>query len=194
MKIGLTGGIGCGKSTVAKFFAEYGFHTESADAIVHDLLQSDRETISEVVELLGDEVLREDGAIDRAQVAKQVFGDSTKLKALEAILHPRVRRAWERAASGGRDCVIEIPLLFEKNLQKNVDLTICVFSDPVLQVERLEQRGLSRADSLARMKQQMPLSEKAQLADYVLLNDGSLEFLEMQVRHLTSKIQPFKTN
>lgn len=189
MKIGLTGGIGCGKSTAAKFFAENGFRTESADAIVHDLLQNDGETIEAVVALLGQEVEASNGGVDRSRVAKLVFGDKDRLKSLEAILHPRVREVWERAAAEGEDCVIEIPLLFEKNLQKNVDQSICVFSDPVLQVERLEQRGLSRADSLARMKRQMPLSEKAQLADYVLLNDGSLKFLEMQVRRLTSKLK-----
>ncbi len=189
MKIGLTGGIGCGKSTVSKLFRERGFSTIDADAIVHDLLSSDEETIAAVVALLGESVRQERGGIDRAAVGKLVFEDSELLSKLEAILHPRVRAVWEKAAESGGDCLVEIPLLFEKKLQKNVDLTICVFSDPQTQVERLEQRGMNRTQALARMKRQMPVSEKAERSDFVLLNDGSLDFLTEQVVHLISKIK-----
>ncbi len=189
MKIGLTGGIGCGKSTVSNLFRERGFSTIDADAIVHDLLARDEGTIAAVVALLGDSVLLPAGGIDRAAVGQLVFGDAEKLAALEAILHPRVRAAWEGAAESGGDWVVEIPLLFEKKLQKNVDLTICVFSDPQTQVERLEQRGMNRTQALARMNRQMPVSEKAELSDLVLLNDGSLEFLTEQVDQLISNIK-----
>ncbi len=189
MKIGLTGGIGCGKSTVSNLFRERGFSTIDADAIVHDLLAKDEGTIAAVVALLGNAVLLPTGGIDRAAVGQLVFGDAGKLAALEAILHPRVRAAWEEAAASGGDWVVEIPLLFEKKLQKNVDLTICVFSDPQTQVERLEQRGMNRTQALARMNRQMPVSEKAELSDLVLLNDGSLEFLTEQVDQLISNIK-----
>ncbi|WP_309007520.1 dephospho-CoA kinase [Pelagicoccus sp. SDUM812005] len=189
MKIGLTGGIGCGKSTVSRLFRERGFSTIDADAIVHDLLAKDEETIAEVVALLGESVRSPEGGIDRAAVGQRVFGDAELLGSLEAILHPKVRSTWEKAAESGGDWLVEIPLLFEKNLQKNVDLTICVFSDPQTQVERLEQRGMNRTQALARMKRQMPVSEKAELADFVLLNDGSLEFLTEQVDLLISNIK-----
>ncbi|EDY84851.1 dephospho-CoA kinase [Verrucomicrobiia bacterium DG1235] len=189
VKIGLTGGIGCGKSTVAKLFRERGFSTMDTDAVVHALLSDDADTIAAVVGLFGESVRLAAGGIDRAAVGKLVFEDGEQLAKLEAILHPRVRAAWESATADGEDWVIEIPLLFEKNLQKNVDLTICVFSDPQSQVERLEQKGMIRTQALARMKRQMPLSEKAELADIVLLNDGSLEFLTKQVDRLISKIK-----
>lgn len=189
MKIGLTGGIGCGKSTVSKLFRERGVSTIDSDAIVHDLLAKDEETIAAVEKLFGSEVLLDSGGIDRAAVGRLVFGDAELLGKLEAILHPRVRSTWESAADSGGDWLIEIPLLFEKNLQKNVDLTICVFSDPQTQVERLEKRGMNRTQALARMKRQMPVSEKAELADFVLLNDGSLEFLIQQVDRLVSNIK-----
>ncbi|MDQ8187063.1 dephospho-CoA kinase [Pelagicoccus sp. SDUM812002] len=189
MKIGLTGGIGCGKSTVSKFFSGRGFSTIDADAIVHELLAEDEEAIAAVVGVFGESVRLESGGVDRTEVGQRVFGDSELLGKLEAILHPRVRSVWEKAAESGGNWLIEIPLLFEKNLQKNVDLTICVFSDPQTQVERLEKRGMNRTQALARMKRQMPVSEKAELSDCVLLNEGSLEFLTEQVDHLISKIK-----
>lgn len=189
MKIGLTGGIGCGKSTVAKLFRERGFSTSDADAIVHDLLANDSDTIEKVVALFGEAVRLESGGIDRAAVGQRVFEDAELLGRLESILHPRVRATWEKAAESGENWLVEIPLLFEKKLQKNVDLTICVFSDPLTQVERLEQRGMNQTQALARMNRQMPVSEKAELADFVLLNDGSLEFLTEQVDRLISIIK-----
>lgn len=189
MKIGLTGGIGCGKSTVAKLFRERGFSTSDADAIVHDLLANDSDTIEKVVALFGEAVRLESGGIDRAAVGQRVFEDAELLGRLESILHPRVRATWEKAAESGENWLVEIPLLFEKKLQKNVDLTICVFSDPLTQVERLERRGMNQTQALARMNRQMPVSEKAELADFVLLNDGSLEFLTEQVDRLISIIK-----
>lgn len=193
MRIGLTGGIGCGKSTVSRLLAERGFSTIDADAIVHELLANDEPTIEEVVGVFGDQVRRPEGGIDRAELGKLVFGDEARLQELERILHPRVRGRWEQATESGGDWVVEIPLLFEKNLQKNVDLTICVFSDPQTQVERLEQRGMNRTQALARMSRQLPVTQKAELADIVLLNDGSLEFLAEQVDCLVAKIKTLHT-
>lgn len=193
MRIGLTGGIGCGKSTVSKLFAERGFSTIDADAIVHRLLAEDGDTVREVVGVFGEGVLNSEGGIDRAELGKLVFADAERLKRLEGILHPRVRQAWESASASEGYWLIEIPLLFEKNLQKNVDLTICVFSDPQSQVERLERRGMNQAQALARMERQMPVSRKAELSDVVLLNDGSLKFLTEQVDRLIPKIKTLHT-
>jgi len=189
MRIGLTGGIGCGKSTVAKLLEAQGLRRIDSDAVVHELLAADAEVIAEVLELLGPEVALPSGGIDRSAVGRRVFASEALLRKLESILHPRVRRRWERE-SERCDSVIEIPLLFEKNLQKNVDTTVCVFSDLGSQVDRLASRGMSREDALARIKQQMPLSEKVERADYVLLNVGTLSFLEEQVRKLATKLDP----
>lgn len=188
VKIGLTGGIGCGKSSVAKLFRARGFQSLDSDLIVHDLLARDAETIAEVVAVFGPEARRSAGGIDRALLGRIVFEDPKLLSALEGILHPRVRKTWQAACLEGENWVLEIPLLFEKKLEKNVDITVCVFSHPETQVERLEQRGMNRTQALARMNRQMPLSEKAKLADYVLLNDGSFEFLEEQLDCLISSL------
>jgi len=128
--------------------------------------------------------------VDRSALGRIVFNDSELLAALESILHPRVHRMWtgEITRDPASDWVVEIPLLFEKNLQKNVDFTVCVFSDLKLQVERLERKGMDRASALARIRSQLPLAAKAEMADFVLLNDGSLVFLERQVERLLRDI------
>ena len=105
-------------------------------------------------------------------------------------MHPKVRETWEGAVASDQEAnwILEIPLLFEKNLQNRVDFTICVFSDLKSQVERLEQKGIGRAQALARINRQMPLSQKAENADFVLLNEGSLEFLEDQIKTLLTRL------
>jgi len=142
--------------------------------------------LEEVRSRFGDSVISPVGGVDRSALGKIVFGDPESLKALEAILHPRVGAEWKGrvAEDSSSDWVVEIPLLFEKNLQKNVDLTVCVSSDRELQVERLERKGMDEASALARINSQLPLAVKAEMADFVLLNDGSLEFLERQVERL----------
>ena len=189
MIIGLTGGIGCGKSTAARLFGERGFRIIDCDKIAHELLASDAQTIAEVETLFGPEAIAEDGSVDRKVVGRLAFGSPELLSGLEAVLHPRAREIWESAVSEGGDWVVEIPLLFEKNLQNKVDLTVCVSSHPLKQVERLEAIGMNRAQVVARMKRQMPLSEKAELADYVLLNDGSESFLQDQVDRLLNTLK-----
>lgn len=189
LKIGLTGGMGCGKSTVGRYLESLGWGRVDSDAVVHELLAGDAETIGDVVAAFGSDVLLPDGGVDRAKVGALVFGSPDKLAQLESILHPRVRQRWEAALASGGDWVVEIPLLFEKKLQKNVDLTVCVFCHSDTQVERLEKRGMDRTQALARIGRQMPLSEKAELADHVLLNDGPPSYLAAQVDRLLSQLK-----
>lgn len=189
VQIGLTGGIGCGKSTALKLFADRGFGVVDCDGIVHELLAGDRPVLDEIREVFGEGVISATGGVDRARLGQLVFGRPELLTRLEEILHPRVRERWERAISAGGDWVVEVPLLFEKNLQNKVDITVCVFCHPDLQVERLEGRGVSRSQALTRMNRQMALSEKAERADYVLLNDGTKAFLAEQVDHLLLQLK-----
>ena len=186
MVIGLTGGIGCGKSTAAKMIEERGFKRLDCDAIVHELLEGDEPTVEEVRKRFGDGVIAESGAVDRASLGRIVFGDPEALSALEVILHPRVHAVWtgKVTSDSSVNWVVEIPLLFEKKLEKNVDFTVCVSSDQELQVERLERKGWDRATALTRIDHQLPVAVKTELADFVLLNDGSLAFLERQVERL----------
>ena len=190
MVVGLTGGIGCGKSTAARIFEQKGFGRVDCDAIAHELLSSDSETIRLVVDAFGSEVMDGQGDLDRAAIGSLVFQDEQSLKNLEGILHPRIRNRWEAivAENPDRNWVVEIPLLFEKNLQNRVDFTVCVFSELMTQVERLERKGMDRAQALARINRQMPTEEKAEKADCVLLNEGSLEFLEDQVNRLLTRL------
>ncbi len=188
MKMGLTGGMGCGKSTVGRLLRERGWGLVDSDALVHELLAADAGTIEEVADAFGSLVLLSEGGVDRKSLGSIVFGDAAELAKLEAILHPRVRERWESAVAGPGDWVVEIPLLFEKKLQKSVDLSVCVFCHPSKQLERLEKRGINRTQALARISRQMPLSEKAELANYVLLNDGSTSYLDAQVVRLLSQL------
>lgn len=190
MVVGLTGGMGCGKSTACRMFEKRGFRRIDSDQIVHDLLESDPATIRQVVDVFGPKVISSNGGVNRSLLGSIVFGDDEKLKALEDIMHPKVREAWEGAVASDQEAnwILEIPLLFEKNLQNRVDFTICVFSDLNSQVERLEQKSIGRAQALARINRQMPLSQKAENADFVLLNEGSLEFLEDQIKTLLTRL------
>ncbi len=190
MQLGITGGIGCGKSTAAKIFEKKGFNRIDCDEIVHDLLEQDSETISTVADRFGESVIKPEGGVDRRTLGQIVFADKYLLKELEDILHPKVRDTWTGKvnAENSSDWVVEVPLLFEKNLQNRVDFTICVFCHQDLQVERLERKGIERPQALARINQQLPLSEKAQMADLVLLNDGSFEFLESQINSILKSI------
>ncbi len=191
MRIGLTGGMGCGKSTAAKFFEGMGFKRLDCDEIVHDLLQNDLRAISSIRQTFGNGVLKIEGGVDRKALGRVAFSSQANLRQLEAIIHPLVREAWtsEIDSDPDSDWVIEVPLLFEKNLQNRVDFTVCVFCHQDLQVERLERKGIVRTQALARINQQLPLSEKAQRADHVLLNDGSFEFLESQIDCILKRIR-----
>lgn len=191
MRLGITGGIGCGKSTAAQLFETLGWRRIDCDAVVHGLLANDVGVKGRIVERFGAEVLGEDGAIVRSALGAIVFADSRALKDLEAILHPETSKTWEGMVETEPDAnwVIEIPLLFEKKLENRVDLTVCVFSDLSSQLTRLERKGMNRHQAMARIEAQIPLSEKAEKADFTLLNDGSLSFLETQVKQLVSRIQ-----
>lgn len=182
MNVGLTGGIGCGKSTVVGFFREAGWRTLEADAIVRDLLAQDAGLQAELRGRWGDSVFRSDGCVDRKAVAARVFKDSAELRWLESQLHPLVRQRWAAmlAETVDRHCLVEIPLLFEKRLETHFDLTVCVACPRNLVEERMVARGYSSAEVAQRVNQQMPLETKSELADHLISNAGNLEFLKRQ--------------
>ncbi len=191
MKIGLTGGIGCGKSTVAGLFAEDGWSILQADAIVHDLLESNAAVQSALRERWGDAVFKPDGTVDRKAVAERVFKETTELDWLESLLHPEVRNAWEIALAKAPNeyWLVEIPLLFEKKLETKFDLTICVESSPQIAEKRLLLKGYSLTEIEQRRQRQMLLEEKIRRSDHVISNSGSLEFLKLQTRQLSNQIK-----
>ena len=190
MVIGLTGGMGSGKSTAARLFEDQGFQRIDCDEIAHDLLREDEHVNRCIKKAFGTDAFDRDGQLDRTALGGIVFESGDNLLRLEAILHPRIRDTWLARVASDTEArwVVEIPLLFEKNLQNRVDFTVCVFSDLSTQVKRLQLKGIDRTQALARIEKQMPVFEKAEIADYVLLNEGSLEFLDEQIKTLLTRI------
>jgi dephospho-CoA kinase len=189
LKIGLTGGIGCGKSTVVKLFAEAGWRTVETDAIVRGLLAKDETVHAALRTRWGAAVFDVDGSVDRKSVAAQVFADEAELVWLEALLHPLVRGVWEGALAEApeADWLVEIPLLFEKRLETEFDLIVCVTSPPDVVESRMVHRGYSGVEIEQRRQRQMPLEEKARRADCVISNAGSLEFLKQQTKRFIAQ-------
>lgn len=188
--VGLTGGMGCGKSTAAALFAELGFRRLDADRTVHEVLLPSAEVTAAIREKFGAGVLDAAGRVDRAKLGAVVFADPGALAWLEELLHPRLRAHWDEiyATAQSDRFIVEVPLLFEKHLQNRFDFTVCVTTSSDLQLRRLEQRGVSPEIARQRLAQQLPLARKCELADFVLLNDGTLEFLREQVSELIRRL------
>ena len=189
MKVGLSGGIACGKSTVLGFFREAGWQTVDSDAVVRELLATDAEVKAQLRSRWGEAVFA-DGAVDRAAVAKRVFSHEGDLKWLEELLHPLVRESWlaSIAQAPNANWLVEIPLLFEKRLETRFDLTVCVMSPPDVAADRMVARAYTEEQIEQRRKQQMPLEEKIERADFLISNAGSLEFLKQQTTRLIEQI------
>lgn len=190
MIIGVTGGMGCGKSTVARMVEAAGFRRIDADAIVREQVLTDPTVKAALQARWGEEVLRPDGAVDRARVADKIFADETERRWLESLVHPRVFAAWREqlATDPAGRWVIEVPLLFEQRLENWFDFIVCVACAPEQQLTRLEQRGLPRPLAGQRITQQLPLAHKIEHSDFVLWNDGSTAFLQSQVDRLLAVV------
>lgn len=190
MKVGLTGGIGCGKSTVVGLFRDAGWLTIESDDIVRELLATDSAVRDQLRERWGPDVFFEDGRVNRKEIAARVFAEESELNWLESILHPSVRKCWEDAiaAAPEKDCLVEIPLLFEKRLETRFDLTVCVSSAPNVVESRMKARGYNRAEIEQRRARQMPLEQKVERADHLISNSGSLDFLKRQTNRLIEQI------
>lgn len=185
--VGLTGGIGSGKSTVAAMFAEHGVPVIDADRIAREVVEPGGPGLAEVVAAFGNEVLGEDGSLDRAALGRRVFEDEGARGRLERILHPRIAQAsMERfvalAAQGYPYALYEAALLVEKGRHRTMDALVVVSASEVTQLARVQARdGLDRAAAAARIASQLPLEEKVRVADYVIENDGDLEQTRDQV-------------
>ena len=182
MVIGLTGGIGCGKSTAAACFAELGFVVIDADRLARQVLES-HVCVSQLRDRWGAGCLDAQGVPDRRWIAAKVFADAEERAFLESITHPEVARLRRDAtADASVDYVVEIPLLFEKELADGFSSVVVVAcSDDVRRV-RLRARGLSNEEISARIASQLSLVEKVKRANVVLWNDGEPAFLREQVR------------
>ncbi len=183
--IGLTGGIGSGKSTVSARLAELGARVVDADAIVRDVQAPGTEVFAAIVERFGDDVVAEDGSLDRPALAAKVFNDTDELKALNAIVHPAVgvgiAEALAAAAETDDVVILDVPLLVESG-RDDMAAMVVVDLDPEIAVARLiEHRGFTEEDARARMSRQASRDERLAKADKVLDNNGSVEDLIAQV-------------
>lgn len=194
MIAGITGGVGCGKSTVARALERRGFKRLDSDRIVRDEVLTAAEVIAAIRDRFGPEVVAPDEAgrpaIVRPALAERVFNDDAARVWLEELTHPRVFAAWRKAFATEPDArwAVEVPLLFEKGLENWFDFTVCVACAPAQQLARLEQRGLPRVLAGQRISKQLPLARKIELSDFVLWNDGSPAFLEAQVDRLAKAL------
>ena len=186
--IGLTGGIGAGKSEALKAFERLGAATLSTDLVAHELL-NDAEVRDLLIERWGGEVAPE-GRVDRNRVADLVFGKPDELAWLESVTHPRVGMAvleWRRRVEPEAEVgVVEVPLLFEAGMEGAFDATVAVVADDEIREARLRDRGQSGLEG--REARQLSQDEKALRADHVVRNDGTLEDLEQAVREVLEQV------
>ena len=184
MLVALTGGIASGKSTVADLFAQHGAVVIRADDLAREVVAKGGRAYDEVVAHFGNQILTDDGQVDRAKLAAIVFSDPSELRALEEITHPAVQAqlANQIADQDPNQIVIyEVPLLIEKNLFNKFDKSIAVIADLELRAQRAEERGYDPADFYARVENQTTDEQRRESVDIVIHNNGSLSQLAQQV-------------
>lgn len=196
LKVGLTGGIGSGKSTVSGILRKLGARIIDADVLAREVLEPGRPAYTETIGLFGKRILGSDGRIDRKALANIVFGDPDKRKLLEGIVHPRVFEEEARIAAGieadepGAVVFFDAALLIEAGAHSRMDRVVLVWCRPETQLDRLVIRcGMSREDAILRLNAQMPLEEKKRYATHIVDNDGDLEVTERQVRALYRELK-----
>lgn len=194
LKVGLTGGIGSGKSTVSRLLAERGAVVVDADAIAREVVAPGTPGLAAVVAEFGDAVLLPGGELDREGLGRLVFGDPARLAALNGIVHPLVGARMaeveaDAAARGAAVVVHDVPLLAENGLAGLYDAVVVVDCPPELQLERLvRQRGMPEEDARARMAAQADRAERLAVADHVVRNDGTLAALEEEVARVWARL------
>ncbi|MFF3175377.1 dephospho-CoA kinase [Streptomyces sp. NPDC057900] len=192
LKVGLTGGIGAGKSAVSALLVGHGAVLVDADRIAREVVEPGTPGLAALVAEFGTGVLAPDGTLDRPKLGSIVFSDAGRLAALNAIVHPLVgaRSAeLERAAGTGSVVVHDVPLLTENGLAPLYDLVVVVDAAPETQLDRLVRlRGMTEADARARMAAQATREERLAVADLVIDNDGPVEALAPQVREVWSEL------
>jgi dephospho-CoA kinase len=185
--VGLTGGIGSGKSEVARLLAAHGAVVIDADQLAREVVEPGTPGLAQVVAAFGPDVLGPDGRLDRKALAARVFSDGAALARLNAIVHPLVaERGAELVAEAPVDAVVvhDVPLLVENGLEDAYDLVVVVDAPEEARLARLAARGLTDKDARARMAAQAPREERLAAADYLVVNDGDLVDLRVRVDEL----------
>ncbi|MFD4726617.1 dephospho-CoA kinase [Streptomyces seoulensis] len=192
LKVGLTGGIGAGKSEVSRLLVEHGAVLIDADRIAREVVAPGTPGLAAVVEAFGPEILAEDGSLDRPRLGAVVFADPEKLAVLNAIVHPLVgERSRELESAVSADAVVlhDVPLLTENGLAPLYDLVVVVDVSPATQLERLVRlRGTTEEDARARMAAQASREQRREIADIVIDNDVPLDALEKRVAEVWAEL------
>jgi len=195
LRVGLTGGIGCGKSVVAAMLREQGFLVLDADTLAHQLVEPGQPAYDDVLQEFGKGVCDASGKVDRAKLAAIVFAEPAKLARLNQIVHPRVAEAqerqfteWQRTHPRGV-AVVEAALLVEAGAHNRLDRLVVVWCRPEQQIQRLRERGMSAEEAQRRIASQMPLEEKRRLAEFQIDCSGTIEDTRQQVERLAAQLR-----
>jgi dephospho-CoA kinase len=192
MKVGLTGGIGAGKSTVADLFSQKGAVVIRSDELARQVIEPQTPGFQQVIDRFGKDIINSDGYIDRAKLAQVVFQDDAALKDLENIVHPLVRSKTNQIIDQHTSETIivnEIPLLLEKKMESLFDFLVIVISSEKNRLERLAHRGLTAEQATARMAKQVSDEQRKAAADFLIVNDGNLDQLEADVEKIWQTLQ-----
>ncbi len=191
--IGLTGGVGMGKSTAASFLLSQGVRLIDTDDLARQQVQPGQPALAEIASAFGSAVLTASGELDRVALAQIVFADAAARKQLEAILHPRIRAGWEAQVETWRQencplAVVVIPLLFETQAETSFDKVVCVACLPASQKERLARRGWNPEQIRQRIASQLTIEQKITRSHLVIWSEGSTEAHRQQVERILSRL------
>ena len=196
LRVALTGGIGSGKSEAGAIFANLGAIVVDSDVLAREVIERGSTGFDEVVSAFGDQILK-NGEIDRAKLASIVFEDKSKRKTLENIMHPKIREKFEDIArnANSSDILINlIPLLVETNGAKNFDRVIAISAPVDIRKQRLLNRGMKEHEISKRLDSQVSDTEREKVADFVLINSGTLGELKSDVEALYEKLKTYASN
>ena len=194
-RIGLTGGIAAGKSSVAELWRERGVTVIDTDALAHASLAPGTATHAAIVDRFGPGIRQADGTINRTALGAIVFADEAQRQGLNAIVHPPVRQQWQAALAALEQdghtaaAIVMIPLLFEVGLEEDFDTVVVTACSAATQITRLAGKGLNTAQAQARIGAQWPMQTKMDRADYVIWNDGSRRLLAAQAEMIWERIK-----
>ncbi len=191
--LGLTGGVGMGKSTSGALLRSWGVAVVDTDELARAVVEPGEPALEEIRQTFGAEFIGSDGRLRREELAKRVFAEPTARARLESILHPRIRQLWQAQvqawhAEGRVAAVVIIPLLFETKAEADLDVTICVACSAASQRERLTSRGWPAEQIAQRIQAQWPIEKKMALSDYVVWTEGELELHGAQLRRILRSI------
>jgi dephospho-CoA kinase len=190
--LGLTGGVGMGKSTSAQLLRDRGIRVVDTDDLARQVVEPGQPALAEVQEAFGSEIIGQDGQLRREELARRVFADAAARVRLETILHPRIRALWRAQVETWRTeghplAVVVIPLLFETRAEAELDATICVACSVATQQARLLARGWSPEEIQQRVRAQWPVEEKMAKADYLIWTEASLDVHAAQIERFLQR-------